>query len=222
MSDPDVLKALLWPVLTSTAISGATVWLLRKWISAHLEASIRNAYEVERIRFETNLKHAADINLERLRSDLSIEVARRSAELTRVHEKRMDILSRISGLLWALRKAVQAYTTPVEFVATPPKAERREEVAKVLQDLDEFFAPNRCFIPKATCQKIDAFREQLRDATLEFMDVVEAGRGEGGDPSQVFDTWNRIRGLIVDRTPSLMDSLNDDFQRILGILGEPQ
>ncbi len=216
MSALEVLGTVFLSVVSSVGL----VWLVREWISTRLKESITHEYDRKRIQFEADLKREADSRLERLRSDLSIEAARRTAELTRVHERRMEVLSKLCGILHRLRTVVSAYTSPMEFPGMQPKADRRKAVAAVLAELDDFYAPNRCFIPVATCKRIEAFRGSLRDLTIEFMDSVEsaeAGQAGREERTQAMAAWDRARTVVMDETPRLLDEIHVDCQRLLGI-----
>jgi hypothetical protein len=193
---------------TAVAVAGVA-WLARSivtnWLSKDVEA------------YKTRLKAESDLALERVRSDLQIAAARRNIEYSRIHEKRLEIISELAGKISAVRERVLAYVSMWEWAGAPTKAERRKLVRDALAELNECFVPRRFFLPKRTTDKIEAFRAGLYKISTDFMFYVEQGRDSKQDPTKDIDTWTHASAYISKEAPKLIAELEDDFRKILGI-----
>lgn len=213
-------RELVGTVLVSVVSSGVGVWLFREWISTLLKESIGHKYEAKRIQFEADLKREFDAGLERLRSELSIEAARRTVEHTRIHERRLEIISELGGKLFNLRRAFVEYTAPMRGGDQPDLKTSRQSLGKVIEEFDAALQPRRCFIPSATLERLEAFGEEVRDIAVQFQSNVESFEQKTADPEQKqqkWKTWGAARTFVVDRSKALLTDLHQDFQRILGI-----
>jgi len=196
--------------LGGTAVAVAAVaWLARsivtQWLSKDVEA------------YKTRLKAESDVALERVRSDLQIAAARRSIEFSRIHEKRLEIISELAGKISAFHERVSAYVSTWEWAGAPSKEERRKLVRDALAELNKYFIPRRFFLPKRTIEKIDAFRAGLYKISTDFRFFVEQGRDFKHDPMKDMDIWTQASAYTAKEAPKLIAELEDDFRKILGI-----
>ena len=204
-------------ILTSIATSGLIVWLARTWITERLSQSIRHEYNAKLAAFQSELKAEADVSLERLRSNLQITASKRNIEYSRIHEKRLEIISELAGRLDAFHQRVSTYVSAFEFAGGPTKEERRKAAADAFTQFNEYFRPRRFFLPEHTVEKIEAFRSKLYDISIEFMFYVEQGREMRSDPNKNIDVWTKASDYTTKEAPKLLADLEADFRQVLGI-----
>jgi len=210
-------------VSASVVFSGGLTWLFREWISARLKESIRHEYETKRIQFEADLKREADASLERLRSELSIEAARRTVEHTRIHERRLEILSEVGGKLFKLQKAFVECTGPVPEPWDQDPDGVRKFLEKSIEQFQASLEPIRFFIPARTLEKLDAFRGQTWKRA-EKLDRLAEAQVEESQPERVRERrreWLDARAELIKQSEDSLTDLHQDFQRILGIVDPP-
>lgn len=196
--------------LGGTAVAIAAVAWLARSITTHLLSKDIETYK-------TKLKSESDISLEQLRSDLQITAARRNLEFSRIHEKRLEIISEVAGRLVAFHQAVSSYVSIFEWPDGPSKEERRKLAADAFTKFNEYFSPRRFFLPEHTIDKIEAFREGLYKISIDFMFYVEQGRPFRADPNNDIDVWTTASDFTAKEAPKLLKELEDDFRKILGV-----
>lgn len=158
------------------------------------------------------------------KGEIEIQVARRIAELTRLHEKRLDLISDLGGKLFNLRRAFVEYTAPMRADDQPDFKTSRLSLGKAIEDFDASLQPRRCFIPSPTLAKLEAFREEVRDIAWEFsthVEFIDDGRSSREFVEKKYQTWEAARAFVMERSKVLLADLHQDFQRILGIVDPP-
>lgn len=196
--------------LGGTAIAVAAVaWLARSiittWLSKDVEA------------YKNQLEAQSAMALERLRSDLQILAARRNVEYSRIHEKRLEIISELAGKIRDFHEKVTAYVSAWEVAGGQTKEERRNLAVAALTEFNKYFLPRRFFLPKKTAQKIEAFRSGLDKLSIDFMFYVEQRREVKNDPDKELNVWREANEYTEEKAPILIDELEDDFRNILGV-----
>jgi hypothetical protein len=196
--------------LGGTAIAvAALVWLARSIVTHWLSKDVET--------YKNRIKAESDIALDRARSELQILAARRNIEYSRIHEKRLEIISELAGKIREFHERVTAYVSAWEIAGGPTKEERRKLAIAALAEFNNYFVPRRFFLPKKTVQKIEAFRSGLHKISLDFMFYVEQGREVRHDPNKEIDVWTQANEYTDEKAPILIDELEDDFRKILGI-----
>lgn len=204
----EFLKQLL-PTLGGTALGVAAVaWLARSIITNWLSKDVAT--------YKNQLKAEADVALERVRSDLQIMAARRNIQYSRIHEKRLEIISEVAGKIRRFHDAVAAYTAIIEIAGGPSKEARRKVASDALAEFDKYFVPRRFFLPKKTVQRIETFRSGLHKISIEFMFYVEQGREFKHDQDKDRDVWMEANQYTETQAPKLLEELEDDFRNLLG------
>ncbi len=207
-------------IITSAATAGSLTWVLKSWLTERLKNSIQHEYATKLEGYKLEVKSTYDTELEKLRSQLTIESAKRNVEYSRIHERRLEIISEIASRLDALHQAVSEYVSPMEWESTPPKSERRVKVGECLGEFNLYYRPRRFFLPPDLITKIEAFRKQLHQHSVEFMLKVEqdgAGARRGEDH---MDTWLKVSKYADDEAPKIIADLEDEFRNLLGMITE--
>lgn len=204
-------------IVSAALTSGVLLWLTKTWLSERLRSSIQHEYSQELETFKARLKAESDVSLERLRADLQIASARRNIEYSRIHEKRLEVISEISGKIADLQQAAASYTSMFEWNDGPTKEERRKAFAEVFGDFNKYFRPRRLFLPSTLAEKIEDFRTGLYRISIDFMIHVEQGLKHSTDPGRQTDKWMEASKYTSEEAPRLIVELEEEFRKILGM-----
>lgn len=198
------IQTFVLSLITGGSASALVVWLARNWISERLKNSI---------------KHEYDAKLETLKSQLQLAAAERSIRYSKVFEETASTISKTYELLLRATDAVTAYTSLFESETGGTKAERRKIVAARLEEFGTYYRPRKPYLPKPTARQIDVLWQKLHGTSLEFMFKVEQGHDNPSDRKTVEDDpWIKAHNFMSKEVPPILDLLEDDFRRILGLM----
>jgi hypothetical protein len=219
------MKDLILSVLSSAAVSvlltGALIWLSKTWIGERMKNAIKHEYDEKLETHKAQLKAESEVSVERLKSQLQIASAERNVRFSRIFERTAETVAATYEKLLAFHDAVADYTSIVEWQSMPSKEERRKVMADRRRDFLAYFRPNRLYLPKETANQIQDFSTKLHSAAIDFMFGVEQGGDQRSqDPDR--DTWIKVHQFISDEVPPLLELLEDDFRRILGLIDDTQ
>ena len=204
-------------VLSSGALSGVLVFLLRDWISERIKASIQHEYEQKLETHKAQLKSQSETELVRLKAQLEIAAAERNVQYSRVFEKTADIIAETYGKLLALKDAADDYTQLME-----PSGGSRQKLAEAYrqkaQDFLQYYLPKKIYLPKGTADRIRVFHNTLHRATMQFSMALAVGKSQTREPDTYGTLFNEFF-KSSDQVPKLLVLLEDDFQKHLGLLG---
>jgi short subunit dehydrogenase-like uncharacterized protein len=83
----------------STALSAILVWLTKTWISGRLRGSIKSESDQRLEAHKAQRKAQSDIEIEKLRSQLSISATEHQVRFANLHEKRAEVITTTYSLL---------------------------------------------------------------------------------------------------------------------------
>ena len=193
MTGSQILDFIIQTVTSAVvAMGGAAslVWLTKAAISERLKNSIKYEYDQKLQTHKAQLEAQSALEIEKLRSQLSVTAAQQNVIFSRLHEQRASVIADTYALLKVLYSAVAKHTSIVECPGWPPKEERRKEAVKAF----EAFQGNLTkliFLPKITAQKIDDISKDITKAYNVFFMAVETP----GNPSRT-KTWMDISDMV--------------------------
>ena len=115
------------------------IWLTKSWISERLKNSIKNEYDEKLETHKAQLKAQADIESERLRSQLSIAATEHQVKFSSLHDKRAEVIAELYGLLVQAHWDAGSFISPVEFGGEPTKKEKYVTAMNAIADFFRFF-----------------------------------------------------------------------------------
>jgi hypothetical protein len=203
------LAQVLASVTVSTTLSVLLVWLTKTWISERFRSSIKGEYDQKLETHKAQLKAQSDVEIEKLRSQLSISTAEHQVRFANLHEKRAEVIATTYSLLRELFNKLRDYIKIYETDRDQPKEQRREVTIEAIKAFRDYVEPNIIFFPVNTAEKLDNIDSQLVNAFNEFVIKVERGRDAG-------DNWLGIVKRVGTEIPPAMRELETEFRRILG------
>jgi len=203
------IAQVLASVTMSTTLSAILVWLTKTWISERLRSSIKSEYDQKLETHKAQLKAESDVEVERLRSQLSISATEHQVRFANLHEKRGEVIAKTYSLLKELFNNLRDYIKIYETDKDKPKEQRREETIEAIKTFGDYVEPNIIFLPINTAEKLNNIDAQLVDAFNEFVIKVERGKDAG-------DNWLTVVKRVGTEIPPAMRELENEFRRILG------
>jgi hypothetical protein len=108
------LAQVLTSVTISTTLSAILVWLTKTWISERLRSSVKSEYDQKLETHKAQLKAQFDVEVEKLRSQLSISATEHQVRFANLHEKRAEVIAKTCFLLKELFNNLRDYIKTYE------------------------------------------------------------------------------------------------------------
>jgi hypothetical protein len=192
---------------------------LDKEIEAH-KAMLKSEYDGKLATHKALLKRQSDIEIEQLKSRLSIVASQRQIQFTNLQEKRATILAETHGYLVEIIGALYSFLVSrdalidaaYKFHRTSESVdEKSRRFSESYSEFDRFFSRNRIFLPKSTADKIGSI---LGDLLLTSWQVEYAVKDAIQDPDKrdLLDSYSKIKKPIDEVTAEL----EEEFRVLLG------
>lgn len=149
------------------------------------------------------------------KGEIEIQVARRIAELTRLHERRLAVISETAGKLHTLRCAFRDWATGEDH---PDRETVLLKVYDAIDGLRGVLEANRCFIPRDALGLLDGYRAEVEERTQGYVAWVERGRNRDLSAAAYKRASDAVdSGLELVRTSgATLERIHDEFALILG------
>ncbi|MEF3075723.1 hypothetical protein V2P20_11875 [Methylobacter sp. Wu1] len=209
----DFVVQVISSAFVSTTLSGLLLWLTKSWISERLKQAIKNEYDQKLESHKAQLKAQSDVEIEKLRSQLSISATEHEVRFSRLHEKRAEIIAETYSLLKLLFIRFGDYVKVVEPVGDIPKDERRKLAIEAHQNFRNYYATKLIFFPRSTAEKLEEIDLQLLRIFNEFVFGVEMAQRRGDDG---VDKWLQIADRVNGEIKAALSELEDEFRKLMG------
>jgi hypothetical protein len=118
------MQDLLISVVSSTVLSGllaaALIFLARTWITQRLQKAIQYEYDQKLEAYKAQITAQNQIELERLRCDLSIMSSEHQVRFSKFHDQLAEIVAETYALIQRYRSAVHHYSKQLISSNDPP------------------------------------------------------------------------------------------------------
>jgi hypothetical protein len=206
------IQTILTSLFASLGLNGILIAIFQKYISTRLDHKYARKLEEHKAR----LKYESDTEIERLKSALQIAAAERNVRHSWVFEETAKTIATTYSKLLAMKEAADEYTSLMEPTGQM-RQERAEKYKELTQDFLKYYLPNKIYIPKDTAEKIRIFHNTLHAGVLRYSMAM----AESGSQYRNPDTYGKLFTdffKISDEVPKLLEALEDDFQKIFGIM----
>lgn len=209
-------------LLSSAAVSGfltaTLIWLSRSWISERLKNSIRNEYDQKLETHKAQLKAQSDLEIEKFRSTLSMNVKEHEVRFAGLHEKRGEVIAELYGLLVEAVWDASKYASPLEMEGEPSRSEKYATAMKAITTFYRFFAKNRIYLPESLCDKLETFVEEMRSKAIN-LNVHEWEQGAsvpGHLHRDRIEAWSATWAYFEKEAPKAKKAMEDALRALLG------
>lgn len=154
------------------------------------ELQTKGAAEIERLKAE--LQRAGTVEIERLRAELRVDAHRRELVDADLHRRRAEAIADTYKLIAsAQRKALDATRLVERPNEHMPRPDRFLAFANAVDELHDYVAQRRIFLPENVCVILDGLRTTLTN-------IVVDGQGIGGEwPKGMDAASDRIRDRMT-------------------------
>jgi len=198
-------------IITSASITTAMVWLGRTWISERLKNSIKSEYDQKLETHKSKLKAQTEVEVEKLRSRLSIVAAERNIVFSKLHSDRADVIATTYALLKDVYETFQDYVKMFEPAGGKSKEERRLAATDAHLALREYYPKKVIYLPKSTVETIENINMELVKTFNEFFMTVDVGKS-----SDTTNKWIEISTKMSGEMEMALTGLEDEFRKLLG------
>ena len=199
--------------ITSAAVSAFVLWISKEWLTEKIRARIKSEYEEKLETHKAQLRAHGDVEIERLKSQLSMAAAERQFQFAKLHERRGEVIAATYAALADLLVALGEYVKMFEPAGGTSREERRKAVGEAGVKFGDLFRTTKIFLPKATASQVQKIYREIRDAHIDFMFAVEAGQKND------VKTWLEVHKRVEQLGKVAMEELEDDLRRLLGDVG---
>jgi len=207
----DFLLEVITSATVSAILTSLLLWLTKSWITERLKNAIKSEYDQKLETHKSQLKAQTDIEIEKLKSSLSISAAERHVKFSKLHEDRAKVIADTYALLKEVYIAVADYIKIFEPAGDKPRDERRKIAADAHLALRQYYPKKIIYIPKVTAEKIENIDIALVNTFNEFTFTIDFQRGTG-DAMKWNQIFERMRGEMKDA----LNDLEDEFRKLLG------
>lgn len=201
-------------------LGGATIlvaivgWLIRSLIVHLLSKDVET--------FKLQLSAANDLELEKLRSELSKQLIEHEVKFRRLDEKIAEHLTIIYQRQLAVYEGVSSYIKLIESGDEPSKDEKLERLVSANNEFNDYFYPNRVYVAPKLFTKIKSLADSLSDIANEF--TQKRRRDESGrrpinndDDADEDDYWTKAFNEIELKSKPMFTEMLAEIQSRLGI-----
>ena len=220
-------SSFLWLALTAISSSSvaivAVAWLIRRLLGQWLDKEMQehaNALQKDAERFKVDLgkdaeqfkqklQHEKDLEIEKLRAELSRVSVEHEVRFSQLHTKRFAVIVRLYKLITHSQRTMADYFAPFVPNGALPEQERGKKAAEAWLTLNLFFRDNDIFLDKETCKVIAQYLKELRALHVDFQQKQYA--------KSHIEKWNAIWEKMNAEVRVIKQNLADNFRKKLGV-----
>ena len=159
----DLIPTLVSSIASSALVAGLLVWLFKSWISERLKNAIKAEYDQKLETHKAQLKAQADVEIERLRSQLSIAATEHQVRFSKLHDKQADVVVQIYTLLVEANTAATTFVSASQGTDEARQGQAHENAITSLMTFVDFLEQNRIFLPERVCTQIEELVNSMGD-----------------------------------------------------------
>ena len=188
-------------------------WLLRTWLSERIKNSIKSEYEQKLETHKATLKAQSDVEIEKLKSNLSLVTLEHQIRFSKLHELRASVIAETYEKLKDLHFKLCEYVEIFEPAGGKPRSERRESAVAAHEVFRNYFQAKLIFFPKKTADKLEVINQELVRVFNNFTFEVDMAPKTGGNPAE---KWIQIFQKLNGDIGRALEEIEVEFRNLLG------
>jgi hypothetical protein len=198
----------------NAVLSSLIIWITKFWISERLKQSIKHEYDQELEIHKAQLKAESDVEIERLKCQLSISANEHQIRFASLHERQADVIAETYSLLKQLFICLKNYTQPFRDEADELRDVDRKKASDALDLFASYYSKKLIFLPKGVACKLESIDKELTSVFTEFRVGVDQVQAAGGS---AYSRWVAVIEKLYskDITDALTD-LETEFRNLIG------
>lgn len=204
--------------LVSAGLTAFMLWLTKSWIGERLRNAIKAEYDQTLETHKAQLKSASDVEVERLKAQLSIAANEHHIVFSKLQEHRANVIAEMYGQLVEAYWAFQSFVSPFEMGGEPKKSEKYVTALNKSTDFFRYFEKNKIYLPEELCAQIDEFLKNMRKEAIGFGVYVQYGEERLPDHTlrAMHEKWTAASTYFDTEVPKAKKALENELRRLIG------
>lgn len=201
---------LISSTIATTFLIGILGFILRHWIAERIKRSIKHEYDKELATHKADLKRDYDVKIESLKA----EFAKNQFRFSHIFKRQADTIIKTYEELLDLKDAVH---TSINLAGRSDdySVNKLLELDTKRRDFYKYFLKNKIYLPTGTAGKIATLLDKLNDIQNTYQNGLQLSRI---NRKQGYDTTMRAVDSLFGEAPKLLEDLENDFRKLLGLL----
>lgn len=169
-------------------------------------------------RFKSDLTAASSVATERLKHELQLVAQEHQVVVSKLHERRAQVVGEVYGLLVETQWAFQDFVSPIGLVGEPDKKEKFTVAMNKAAEFYRYFDKNRIYLPPAVCTRLDEFFSGMRSKAIGFGIYVRLDESQvtGQTFQMKQQAWIKASEYFDTEVPKARSLLEDELRSIIG------
>ncbi len=198
----------VWQTIIASLGGGSMLVLMVGWLARSIILHMLNK-DVENHKLQ--LKHEADIQIERVKHEFQLKSAEHRIRFADFHGKRAEVISGLYEHVVRAHRAVKYFVTPLRALGAPETSQRVASANKELGELYTFFEEKQIYLPEQFCVGFEEFFDAIRSCAIALGNSRDED-GEIRDSKKWFGVFERLS----NEAPSLRTALERELRSLLG------
>lgn len=214
----DFILSTLFSAGSGGLLIAIAAWLSKSWISERLKADIQHVYNQKLETYKNELQAQSALEMERMRSQLSITATERQVQFAGLHQKRSKVIAEVYDLLVKANRECAAFTSYVIVVGHRPLSEIHWNALSAVQSFVRHIDSNRVYFPFELCIPLDQLSTRMLVEIHAPMALVRYP-DENLPPHIVHQREEAIavvREYFDNEFPAARGALEYEFRKLLG------
>jgi hypothetical protein len=200
---------LVLSLLAGGGVAALIVFGFRTWLSQSIKSAIRHEYDQKLETHKAQLKGQSDLELERLKSQLSITATERSVRFSGLHQRRLEILAEAYSLLERSRRNLEKYINL--FPILDDQMAARDAFTKSHNKFIEFYTEKIIFFPTDIATRLDNINNEFRIVYSTYFLTVE-----NKTDMEAYEITRKLEDRLSGPMNEALQQLAKDFRQLLG------
>lgn len=158
--------------------------------------------------------------MEKLRSVASISAQEHDIMLSRLQERRVDVIDQLYGKLADAIRDVTSYVNVAEFPGEPSKDQKAKLAAESYNEFIAYFDRKRVWLPQDCCDRVEELRKAMIAAYVQYDTWRSIPDGSPGHVhKQRLHAWSKA---FADMTETIVPPARDALEHAMRALLEPR
>lgn len=204
----DLIKDLIVYIGSAVTITAGITWLakviIEKWITYKLE--------LQKIKIESSKA----VEIERLKFEQQKQIDEKKILLSRLHEKRSDVIAEVYEKMFDLINNVKGVFSVLETSDMPTKSERYNSLMKDLYEFRTLFGRKRLYFSEELSSKISKLVIEIISEATDFKVFVIDEKNS--DNHKRLEVWiNNWKKATETELPNIQNEIEKEFKMLIGI-----
>ncbi|SDX07572.1 hypothetical protein [Nitrosomonas oligotropha] len=206
----------LWEIIlisfsSNTILLGVLGWLARSLLGQLVAKDLE--------RFKSELTNTSIVTAEKLKHELHLIAQEQQVLVSKLHEKRAQVIAEVYGLLVEAQWAAQDFVSPMELVGEPSKREKYITAMNKAAEFYRCFDKNRIYLPSSLCEKLDAFIKAMRTKVIDFGVYIRLDESKMSERTleKKYEAWDNASEYFNTEVPKARTALELELRIIIGV-----